>query len=187
MLGALGEALYVGKARDLKKRSARISQAGLEPAHPDDAVAGASIEVTASRSEGEALLLENNLIKSPRAALQHPVPRRQVLSIPERHRHEFPRLGFQPRRERPAQPLLRPVSARLCGAREHSSSCKRVFRLRTCEDTVFENRSRPLPAAPDPPLQPRLAPPDFGRAVRRGCGERGAVPRRARGRCDPAA
>src|SRR5262245_48239986 len=64
MLDALGEALYVGKARSLKKRVATYTQTGKQPARLIRMIAEtAAMEFVVTRSEVEALLLEINLIK----------------------------------------------------------------------------------------------------------------------------
>ena len=139
-----GELLYVGKARSLRDRVGNYFLASnVDP--KVQALVGqiARIEVTLTSSETEALLLEYNLIKEHRP--RYNIVLRDDKSFPYIYLpsgHEFPRLVFyRGPRNLPGRYFGPFPSA---GAvKETLLSVQKIFRIRNCRDSFFENRSRP--------------------------------------------
>lgn len=143
MLGADGAVLYVGKAKNLKKRLTSYFRGA--PTIKTAAMVQQirEIQVTVTNTEAEALLLEHNLIKNHRPPYN--ILLRDDKSFPYIYLssdQEFPRLSLHRGAKSGKGRYFGPYPS-ANAVRESLAFLQKVFRVRQCEDTFFRNRSRP--------------------------------------------
>lgn len=144
MLDKHQQVIYVGKAKDLRKRlSSYFRQQGLSPKTQSLVSHIQNIEVIHTRTESEALILENDLIKNLN-------PRYNILFRDDKSypyiqltRHQFPRLKVYRGVTQSSKGTFFGPFPSVGAIRYTINHLQRIFKLRNCEDSVFKNRSRP--------------------------------------------
>ena len=144
MLDAAGERLYIGKAKDLRKRiTSYFRKHGLSYKTKTMVNQIADIRITVTRTEAEALLLENNLIKKYRP--RYNVLLRDDKSYPYIYvsdAEQFPRIAFYRGIRKSNEHYYGPYPS-VAAVRLTLNLLQKLFKLRTCRPSYFKNRTRP--------------------------------------------
>jgi len=143
MMNSSGDIIYVGKAKNLKKRVSSYFQKQEHPPKTKVLVAQiADIQVVVTGNENEALILENQLIKKYR-------PRYNVVFRDDKtypyillSNEEYPRLSIHRGRQTKSGDYFGPFTGSTA-ARYSISLMQKLFAIRQCENSVFKYRSRP--------------------------------------------
>ncbi|MBA2655690.1 MAG: excinuclease ABC subunit UvrC [Tatlockia sp.] len=144
MVDASGTILYVGKAGNLKKRVSSYFKKQSSGAKTRSLVSQiVSVEVSVTRSETEALLLESSLIKSLRP--KYNVLLRDDKSYPYIHvsANPFPRMELYRSKKKPQRGEFYGPYPSVAAVRETLGTIQKVFKIRNCSDSYFSGRSRP--------------------------------------------
>jgi excinuclease ABC subunit C len=144
MLDGQGEIIYIGKAKNLKNRVSTYFNNKTASIKQHTMVAKvAAIEVTVTHTEGEALLLESQLIK--RHKPRYNICLRDDKSYPYIYlssAHDFPQLTFHRGAKKRPGKYFGPYPS-VGAVRECLKLLQKIFPVRQCEDSVFQNRTRP--------------------------------------------
>ena len=143
MLDESSTVIYVGKARDLKKRVASYFSSAAQGVKTKAMVAQISaIDIIITHTENEALILENNLIKDLRP--KYNILLRDDKSYPYIYlsNHDYPRLSLH-RGARKAQGRYFGPYPSAGAVRDSLNLLQKLFPIRQCEDTYYKNRTRP--------------------------------------------
>ncbi|MEC4748299.1 excinuclease ABC subunit UvrC [Methylomicrobium sp. Wu6] len=144
MLDGEGEIIYIGKAKNLKNRVATYFNNKAASIKQHTMVARiASITVTVTHTEGEALLLESQLIK--RHKPRYNICLRDDKSYPYIYlssAHDFPQITFHRGAKKRPGKYFGPYPS-VGAVRECLKLLQKIFPVRQCEDSVFQNRTRP--------------------------------------------